>query len=187
MPSGFEATAEITCSPEEVWARLTDWASAPAWMHGIDRLTPEGDGPMGAGTRLAFRARGAERRSTIVTGSPPACLALRSVQGGVTATYTYVCAPTPNGTRLTLWATCEASGLAWRFTAPLIGYLMRRTDAGQVAALKRLCENGRMRRDADGDGMGGQPARIVSNQPVSAGSYRSPRRESISRLPGSWG
>ena len=140
MGEGFRASEHVERAVEDVWACLTDWQRAPDWMNGIDEMHAIADGPVGEGTRLVFRARGAERASTIVDWSPPRRLALRSRQGGMTATYEYTCEPEDGGTRLTLKARCEARGFGWRLASPLIQYLMKRTDSGQVAALKRLVE-----------------------------------------------
>lgn len=140
MAEGFRATEHIAHSPEAVWACLTDWRRAPEWMNGIEQMQAIGAEPVGEGTRLAFRARGAARESTIVAWSPPRRLILRSTQGGITATYAYTLEPEDGGTRLTLSARCEARGLGWRLASPLIRHLMKRSDSGQVAALKRLVE-----------------------------------------------
>ena len=140
MAEGFQATEHIVGSMEEVWACLTDWQRAPEWMNGIEDMHAPKGGPVGEGTRLAFRSRGAERETTVVAWSPPHQLALRSQQGGMTATYEYTCEPENGGTRLTLRARCEARGLGWRLASPVIGYLMKRADSGQVAALKHLVE-----------------------------------------------
>ena len=141
MSKGFEASAHIARSPAEVWAWLTDWPRMPDWMMGIDHMELDGEGPVGAGTRLRFRARGAERTSEIVAWSPPHRLVLRARQGGMSAVYAYDCTPEAGGTRLTLRASCEARGLGWRLAAPLIGYLMERVDSKQPMALKYLVED----------------------------------------------
>ncbi len=140
MANGFRASAHVARSVEEVWAELTDWARAPEWMAGIADMRPDGGGPVGEGSVLTFRSRGAERTTTVVEWSPPSRLSLRSTQGGMSATYTYACAPERDGTRLTLDAACEARGLHWQLMSPVIGYLMKRSDSGQVAALKRMIE-----------------------------------------------
>lgn len=140
MAEGFQATERIAGSREEVWACLTNWQRAPEWMKGIEEMRALTDGPVGEGTRLVFRSRGAERETTVVAWAPPHRLALRSQQGGMTATYEYTCEPEDRGTRLTLRARCEAQGFGWRLASPLIGFLMKRADSGQVMALKRLVE-----------------------------------------------
>ncbi len=141
MTNGFEVTVLVADDVDEVWAHLTDWQAAPAWMKGIESIAPLGDAPPGEGSILLFRARGAERQATIAAWSPPHRLVLRSQQGGMTATYTYSCMPEAGGTRLSLHARCEARGFLWRLASPLIAALMKRTDSGQVAAIKDIIES----------------------------------------------
>lgn len=140
MSGGFQASAHVERPVEAVWRCLTDWNRAPEWMTGIDEMRPADGAAAGEGSRLKFRSRGTDRDTLIVVWSPPERLALRSVQGGMTATYEYTCAPERDGTRVTLNARCEAKGLGWRMVSPLIRLLMKRADSGQVAALKRLVE-----------------------------------------------
>jgi uncharacterized protein YndB with AHSA1/START domain len=140
MSKGFQATAHISATTDVVWVHLTDWRRAPEWMNGIDEMRLALDEPVGEGTRILFKARGRERESTIDSWSPPRRLALRSRQGGMTALYEYTCEPEEGGTRLTLNANCEARGIGWRAAAPLIRFMMKRVDSGQVTALKRLIE-----------------------------------------------
>ncbi len=118
MSDGFRTSEHIARSVDEVWGCLTDWKRAPDWMDGVDEMQAVGGGPVGEGTRLVFRSRGAERDSTVATWSPPHRLALRSQQGGMTATYEYTCQPEDGGTRLVLHARCEARGVGWRLASP---------------------------------------------------------------------
>jgi len=141
MGKGFVSSVHINRPVEEVWAVLTDWKQAPSWMSGIEAM--QGPDPHAAaeGARITFRARGAERESTVAAWSPPNRLVLRSQQGGVTATYEYTCRAEGDGTCLTLDAGCEMQGLAWRLLGPLIRHMMKRTDSGQPAALQQLLES----------------------------------------------
>jgi len=138
MARGFTATETIAASPDIVWARLTDWDRATEWMKGVDSLGT--DGELGAGGALVFQARGREHRSEVVAWDPPRVLGLKSVQGGVSAVYTYTLAAEGEGTRLTLDAACETTGFLYGLAAPFIGYAMEKTDAPQVANLKALIE-----------------------------------------------
>ena len=147
MSNGFEAIEHIHRPVEEVWARLTDWKQAPGWMNGIEQMSGPEPGAVCEGTRIVFRARGAERESTVTAWSPPERLVLRSNQGGVTATYEYTCRPEGDGTRVTLRARCETRGLAWNLVGPLIRFLMKRADAGQIRALKVLLESASNQRE----------------------------------------
>lgn len=85
----FSVTETIERPRAEVWAAATDWAKAHEWMAGVEQLRAWGDGPVGEGTSLGFRARGRERETRIVGWNPGKTLALRSRQGGITADYVY--------------------------------------------------------------------------------------------------
>jgi hypothetical protein len=116
-----------------VWRQLTDWDRAAGWL-GVDALAA--DGPTAVGTGLRFTTRGRERLSTITAVDPGRSVTLRSVQGGVTADYTYEVAPEGAGTLLTLDADVRTRGW-WGLLAPVVRAAIRRTDAGQPAALDR--------------------------------------------------
>lgn len=139
MPIAFEVEEHVARPPEVVWQRLTDWKAAPEWMDGIDSMSA--DGPLAAGTTLAFHARGKERASEITSVVPGREVTLTSEQGPVRASYTYRCRPEGDGTRLDLVAVCDVRG-ALRVAGPLLRYVLRRTDGGQLRALKRLLEQG---------------------------------------------
>lgn len=133
--SRFAVSETIPRSMGEVWAFATDWSKAPRWMSGVDGMRVKGDGAVGEGTAVVFVARGAERDSTIVRWEPERCLALRSVQGGVTAIYTYrFAADGKDRTRVELEVVCEFRG-AMKLMAPLIGWAIKRSDGGQLRAL----------------------------------------------------
>lgn len=133
--SHFSVSETIERPVDEVWSFATDWEQAPRWMNGVDTLHVDGGGPVAAGTKLIFTARGAERSSEIATWEPPHCLALRSVQGGVTATYTYRFEAAGEGsTKVSLDAVCEFTGLV-ALMGPLIGWMVKRTDSGQLKDL----------------------------------------------------
>jgi hypothetical protein len=93
-------------------------------------------GPTSSGTRVVFTVRGRERTSEIVAVDPGRSVTLRSVQGGVTADYTYTCAPDGRGTRVTLVATCRISGRT-RLLGPVVRTAIRRADSGQLEAFAR--------------------------------------------------
>ncbi|MEM9455918.1 MAG: SRPBCC family protein [Myxococcota bacterium] len=132
--SRFCVSERIPRPVEEVWAFVTDFAGAPRWMRAVDRMWVDGAGPVGEGTSLVFESRGAERRCVVSAWEPTRRLALRSTQGGVTATYVYGFEAEGSGTRVELEAIYEFRG-AIRLVAPLIGWLVRRTDGGQLRAL----------------------------------------------------
>ena len=144
MARGFSVTETIDRPPDEVWAYLADIENAPRWMKGIRGVRRLGDGPVGEGARfmtsLSVAGRGAEREMRVAAWQPKERLALSSSERGVSAVYEYVCRPEAEGTRVTLNARCTATGFPWRLLHPLIAYMMKRTDGGQIRALKAAIE-----------------------------------------------
>lgn len=140
MARAFAVTQSVDRPVDQVWTELTDWEHAPLWMKGVDSARANGD-PV-VGTIVYFRARGKERSSRITAVSPGRSLTLRSVQGGVTADYTYSLESDGNGrTRMSLVADCDTRGV-WTVLGPLLRGVIRRTDGGQLTALKSRIESG---------------------------------------------
>lgn len=132
MTTAFIVSATIERPAAEVWARLTDWPAATAWMSGVQSIRVSGD-------ELTFRTRGRDRTGRVETVEPGRTVVVRSAQGGVSAAYTYTCVPDGGRTTVTLTADCRVEGV-WRPFAGLLRTAIRRTDGGQVAALKRVIE-----------------------------------------------
>jgi uncharacterized membrane protein len=136
MSTAFTASQVIDRPADTVWRVLTDWHRAPDWMSGVDSVTPVDD------TTLRFVARKRERTSEITAVRPGESITLTSVQGGVRADYTYsveAVGTNRTTTRATLVADVTTKPL-WRPMAPALRALIRRTDGGQLDALKRLVE-----------------------------------------------
>ncbi len=140
MSQAFAVEEIIGHPAPRVWTALTDWPNAHRWMPGIDTITA--DGETAEGTRLTFRARGKDRSSTIVRCVDGQSLVLRSVQGGVTADYTYEVRAHDEGTsRVTLTADCQSTGVLWRLMWPLLRIAIRTSDAKQLRLLKATIED----------------------------------------------
>lgn len=141
MPRAFAVAAIIAKPPHVVWRALTDWSEAHRWMAGVDSLQADGD--TAEGTRITFRARGQDRTATVAAYRPGRSLVLRSEHGGVTADYEYALSEGDDAgtTRATLTADCSLRG-PWRALAPLLRLAMKKSDGGQLEALKRLLEDG---------------------------------------------
>ncbi len=108
-------------------------------MNGIESMSIDGETVVGAHVR--FFTRGQDRDSLITHCEPGRSITLRSQQGGVTADYTYSIEPAGEScSRVSLEAECHFSGLLFPLLGPLIGFAIRRTDGGQIAALKRVIE-----------------------------------------------
>jgi uncharacterized protein YndB with AHSA1/START domain len=82
-----ELTIEIACSPEEVFAYLTDVANLPVWQSGVHRAEIVGGGEPHAGARIAESRHllGRELQTTIEIAEyePPRLFALRALDGPV--------------------------------------------------------------------------------------------------------
>ena len=141
MARAFAAAETIDRPVGEVWEALTDWSNAHQWMPGVDRL--EAQGETVTGTELRFHARNAERTSVIARCDTGRSIVLRSVQGGVTADYTYELQPAGDGaTRVTLVAECRFRGILYVLMSPLIRRAIRSADGKQLEQLKKVVEAG---------------------------------------------
>lgn len=131
MTTAFTASTTVAHPVGTVWERLVDWDTAHLWMPGVAQVRAEG--PVAAGSTVVFTARGKERLATIAALEPGRSITLRSVQGGVTADYTYDCVADGRATRVGLVADCSMTGPV-RLLGPVIRYAIRRADGGQLAA-----------------------------------------------------
>ena len=147
----FRVDESIDCGSDLVWAVATDWSKAAYWL-GVQGLRPiDRDEPVGEGTKLYFTARGNSHATTVTRWEPCRALTLESIQGGVTAVYAYTFTELDGVTQVQLEASCSARGWFWKLLLPLIAFFMKRSDSGQLVALKRLTEAlvARAERDAD--------------------------------------
>ena len=141
MAQAFSVDEVIQRPAPQVWEALTDWPNAHRWMPGIEGITAEGE--TAEGTKLTFRARGADRTSAIVQCDVGRLIVLRSVQGGVTADYTYEVHEQGEGSaRVTLVANCQITGLWWSLVSPLLRLAIRFSDGKQLRLLKAMVEGG---------------------------------------------
>ena len=141
MAQTFAVEETIDRPVGKVWDALTDWSNAHRWMPGVDRL--EAQGETAEGTEIRFHARNAERTSVIARCDTGRSIVLRSVQGGVTADYTYELQPAGDGaTRVTLVAECRFRGLLYLLMSPLIRRAIRSADGIQLERLKKVVEAG---------------------------------------------
>ena len=139
MTRTLSVEEEIRRPAAEVWEGLTDWKNAHKWMPGVEGMSAEGE--TAEGTKLTFRARGAERSSEIVHCDAGKSIVLRSVQGGVTADYRYeVHDLGGRSTRVTLVADCQVTGLLLRIASPLLRIAIRMSDGKQLRLLKAAIE-----------------------------------------------
>ena len=141
MAPTFAVAETIERPAGEVWEALTDWSNAHRWMPGVDRM--EAQGETAEGTEIRFHARNGERTSVIARCEAGRSIVLRSVQGGVTADYTYELEPAGDGaTRVTLVVECRFRGLLLLVMSPLIRRAIRSADGVQLERLKKVVEAG---------------------------------------------
>ena len=135
MSHAFSVEEIIGQPVPQVWAALTDWPNAHRWMPGIDKITADGD--TAEGTQLTFRARGKDRSSTIERCVAGESMVLRSVQGGVTADYTYEVHEHGDGTsRVTLTQTVRAPACCGVRCRPCCASLSERPTANRSDSSK---------------------------------------------------
>ena len=123
-----------------------DPSNAPLWYVNIESVEWQTPPPLQLGSRLAFVARFLGRRLSytyeIVELVDGERLVMRTAQGPFPMETTYVWESVgPNATRMTLRNKGNPSGFS-KVGAPLMAAAMRRANRQDLAALKRLLENG---------------------------------------------
>jgi uncharacterized protein YndB with AHSA1/START domain len=140
MQRAFETETVIDRPVAQVWRELTDWEHAPRWMAGVDTMASDAGTAVGA--TITFHTRRKVRTSTISAVEPERSVTLDSVQGGVTARYVYRLEPAGARTTARLTAEVAAAG-PWALLGPVVRAAIRRTDAGQLDALRGVLEGRR--------------------------------------------
>ncbi len=140
MARAFQVSETIDRPIEAVWDFLSDLNKIPLWMAGIESARLLTSGPPEEGARISLKAQSRELEDTIVRFEPPNVFALSCQQKGIFAVYTYTCIADGDRTRVTLQAECFAEKLIWKLLHPLIGFLMKQADGGQLKSLKRAIE-----------------------------------------------
>ena len=130
-------------------AQVADYAidpgNAPEWYANIVRVEWETPPPLAVGSRLAFEARFLGRKLAytyeIVELQPQQRLVMRTAQGPFPMETTYTWGSEgADATRMTLRNRGEPSGFAG-VAAPAMSLAMRRANAKDLTALKRLLES----------------------------------------------
>lgn len=139
MIEAFSDTTVVEAPADQVWAVLTDFQGAPAWMPGISSMRLDGD--LGPGAVLRFRSRGKERSSVVSAVTPRRSITLTSTPGPVTAEYVYGVRPDGARTQVSLVARVAARGVL-RPLGGVIRSSIARADGDQLDRLKAVIENG---------------------------------------------
>lgn len=133
----FQVDTVIDRPVAEVWTELTAWDRAPRWMNGIDSMRVEG-------TQVTYEARGKTHQAEITAIEPGRSVTIVNRQGGVTARYVYHLSPEEGDrTKATLTADLGITGFPTVLLGPVIRTAIRRTDSGQLQALREVLHQAR--------------------------------------------
>lgn len=139
----FTHEVEIDRPVHHVFVYSTDPEKLPTWQTNTVSSKPETDGPLGVGTRLReiHRGPGGKEFASVVEVTqyaPDRAFALHVVEGTpIDAELTYT--PTDRGTLVRFRAHGKLTG-AMRLAEPILGRMLKRQFAEQVATLKRVLE-----------------------------------------------
>ena len=139
-------TTTIRRPPDEVAAYAADPAHAPDWYANIESVEWETQPPVAVGSRMAFVAQFMGRRIAytyeVTEYVPGELLRMRTAQGPFPMETTYTWRPTGDGaTEMSLRNRGRPAGFS-RLAAPFMARAVRRSNKKDLAALKRLLEDG---------------------------------------------
>jgi uncharacterized protein YndB with AHSA1/START domain len=135
----FTLETHIDRSPSEVFDFVSDPAQLPKWQTNTVSSVPEGDGPLGLGTRLreVHRGPGGKQLESLVEVSefePGHVFALHVVEG-TPVHLRITLEPAERGTRLSFRAYGRLTG-AMRVLQPVLGRVLKRQFAAQLETLR---------------------------------------------------
>ena len=139
----FTLETHLDRSPTEVFDYITDPTRLPEWQTNTVSSVPEGDGPLGVGTRLreVHRAPGGKELESVVEVVeyvPDRVFALEVKEGTpIHAHITFD--PADGGTRMRFRAHGKLNGPG-RIIEPLVARMLRKQFGQHVATLKQVLE-----------------------------------------------
>jgi uncharacterized protein YndB with AHSA1/START domain len=141
-------SVEISRSPDDVFAYVTDPSHSTEWQENLLSVSPEGEGPVGVGSRLRMTRRvwRSERTMTseLTEYDPPRSFAFRGIDGPIRARGKGTVEPVGDGTRsrFTLELDFEGHGIG-KVLVPLVVRRQAQTDVEKSQAnLKERLERG---------------------------------------------
>jgi uncharacterized protein YndB with AHSA1/START domain len=139
---------EISRSPEDVFAYLTDFSHATEWQEGLISASVEGEGPVAVGSRVRMTRRvgNSEREMTseVTEHNPPRSFAFQGIDGPVRAKGRGTIEPVGDGTSslYTFELDFEGHGIG-KLLVPLVVRRQARSDVVKSQAnLKERLETG---------------------------------------------
>lgn len=126
-------SVEISRSPEDVFAYLTDFSNATEWQENLVSANVEGPGPFGVGSRVKMTRRigRAERKMTteVTEHNPPRSFAFRGIDGPIRPIGKGTVEPVGEGrSRFTMELDFEGHGIG-KLLVPLV---VRRQASGDM-------------------------------------------------------
>lgn len=141
---GVRSSVVIDRPIEEVFRYVSDFENDTAWYQGVLESKRISETKEGAGARYWQRSRllgrQYETEFEVTEYDPPKHLRMRSSRGAVPFVATYILEPVAGGTRFTMDAGVEATGL-YRLIQPLFVLVLRRQTGAFFEKLRRLMES----------------------------------------------
>ncbi len=133
-------TVSISAPPAKVWQVITRVERWPEWATHMKSLVPQGEGPVGLGSRVRVKAKGLPGSIWEVTEFEPqrSYTWVTSLAPGLSMTGGHVVEPEDDGSRATL--SLEASGPLAAVVGPLLAIVFRRNTRLATDGLKAYCE-----------------------------------------------
>ena len=139
----FTYSAHIERSPDEVFAFMMDFSTAPRWRSLVKRLEVVGCGPVHRGTQVVVTmdvmGKVKQTVSEIWSYDPPRRVGFRNTESNITGQFEYALAPERDGTRITFTADVRAKGFMW-LVLPLVIRSHRARYREQLDRLKAVVE-----------------------------------------------
>jgi uncharacterized protein YndB with AHSA1/START domain len=133
-------SADIRCSPDEVFDYLSDHRSELEWNPGIESIDKLTDGPVGLGTKYRAKWKSAPKAVEVETIAYDRPHGWTMHNGGpIEVTVTIRLQPTAAGTRLSSDFDARPHGL-FRLVFPLFLVKIRKEEAANMTYLKTALE-----------------------------------------------
>jgi uncharacterized membrane protein len=135
----WEHSIDISATPERVWQVMADIERWPDWTPSIISVRKLSDGPFGAGTAAAVRARGTpESTWTVTEAAPTRSFTWETRVRGARTVAGHVIDAAPGGARVVL--SVEIGGIAAALLKPILGRGIRENLRLEAEGLKRQSE-----------------------------------------------
>jgi hypothetical protein len=139
----FTASVPVARPVDDVFAYTADPRNFPAWNSAVESVVAASPRAPGTGMRYVMRRQlpsgGATNELEVVAHDSPGRFAIRTTSGPTPFAYRYRFEPADGGTRITLLAEVELTGLA-SIAGPLAARLVKRGVEANLATLRSILE-----------------------------------------------